>query len=40
MSSNNDCSAHNRPREYKLISIEFPGNEESEDVFKIVPTYL
>jgi hypothetical protein len=33
--SNGDCSAQDRPRELKLVSLEPPGNFDSEFVFKI-----
>jgi hypothetical protein len=33
-SLNDYCSAQNRPRELKLVSLEVHGNEDSENVFK------
>jgi hypothetical protein len=35
MSSTDNCSAQNRSRELKLVSLEPPGNEDSEYVLKI-----
>jgi hypothetical protein len=39
-SSNNSCSALNRPREVKLVFLELPGNEDSEYIFKTFLAYL
>jgi hypothetical protein len=33
-SLNDDCSAQNKPRELKLVSLELSRNEDSEYVFK------
>jgi 3-methyladenine DNA glycosylase Tag len=32
---NNDCSTQDMSRELDLVSLEPPGNEDSEHVFKI-----
>jgi hypothetical protein len=34
LDKNDVYSAHNRPRKLKLVSLEAPGNEDSEYVFK------
>ncbi len=39
-SSNGDCSAQDRSRELKLVSLEPPENFDSEYVFKIIPACL
>ncbi len=37
---NDDFSAQDKPRELKLVSLELPGNEDFEDVFKVYLTCL
>jgi hypothetical protein len=36
LSSNDDSSAQNRPRELKVMSLEPSGNEDSEYALKVV----